>query len=41
MFGISGMKAFQETCQYAKEKGMVVIADVKRGDIGSTATRLL
>ena len=37
MFGIPGMKAFKETCKYAKEKGMVVIADVKRGDIGSTA----
>lgn len=37
MFGIPGMKAFKETCQYAKEKGMVVIADAKRGDIGSTA----
>lgn len=31
------MKAFKETCQYAKEKGMVVMADSKRGDIGSTA----
>lgn len=40
MFGIPGMKAFQETCQYAKEKGMIVIADIKRGDIGSTATRI-
>ena len=38
MFGIPGMEAFQETCRYAKEKGMVVIADIKRGDIGSTAT---
>ncbi len=37
MFGIEGMKAFKETCKYAKEKGMVVIADAKRGDIGSTA----
>ncbi len=37
MFGIPGMKAFQETCKYAKEKGMLVIADIKRGDIGSTA----
>lgn len=37
MFGIEGIKAFQETCQYAKEKGMIVIADNKRGDIGSTA----
>ena len=37
MFGIEGMKAFKETCKYAKEKGMIVIADAKRGDIGSTA----
>lgn len=37
MFGIEGMKAFKETCEYAKEKGMIVIADAKRGDIGSTA----
>lgn len=37
MFGIPGMEAFQETCRYAKEKGIVVIADIKRGDIGSTA----
>lgn len=37
MFGIEGMKTFKETCRYAKEKGMIVIADAKRGDIGSTA----
>ena len=37
MFGIEGIKVFNETCKYAKEKGMIVIADVKRGDIGSTA----
>ena len=37
MFGIEGMKAFKETCEYAKKKGMIVIADIKRGDIGSTA----
>ena len=37
MYGIEGMKAFEETCKHAKEKGMVVIADIKRGDIGSTA----
>ena len=37
MFGIPGMNAFYETCKYAKEKGMLVIADIKRGDIGSTA----
>lgn len=37
MFGIEGIKAFKETCEYAKQKGMIVIADIKRGDIGSTA----
>lgn len=37
MFGIYGIKVFKETCNYAKEKGMIVIADAKRGDIGSTA----
>ncbi len=37
MFGIPGIKAFEETCKYAKEKGMIVIADMKRGDIGTTA----
>ena len=37
MFGLPGMKAFEETCKYAKEKGMIVIADMKRGDIGTTA----
>ncbi len=40
MYGIPGMEAFKETCRYAKEKKMVVIADIKRGDIGSTATRI-
>ena len=28
MFGIPGMQAFEETCKYAKEKGMIVIADM-------------
>ena len=28
MFGIEGMKCFKETCKYAKEKGMIVIADI-------------
>lgn len=32
-----GIEAFEETCRYAKEKGMIVIADMKRGDIGTTA----
>lgn len=37
MFGIEGIKLFNETCKYAREKGLVVIVDAKRGDIGSTA----
>jgi orotidine-5'-phosphate decarboxylase len=37
MFGIDGIKAFDKTIKYAKEKGMMVIVDAKRGDIGSTA----
>lgn len=37
MYGIPGIQAFKETCSYAKQKGMIVIADIKRGDIGSTA----
>lgn len=36
-FGLEGLKAYQKTVDYCKEKGLVVIADVKRGDIGSTA----
>ena len=37
MLGEQGMKAFKDTCAYARSKGMLVIADIKRGDIGSTA----
>lgn len=36
-FGIEGLIAYKRTVQYAKEKGLVVIGDVKRGDIGSTS----
>ena len=35
--GWQGMKAMDETIRYAREKGLFVIADIKRGDIGSTA----
>ena len=38
MYGVAGMKAYEETLKYAAEKGMVVIADAKRNDIGSTAS---
>ena len=36
-FGIPGLAAFQKTVDYCREKGLVVIGDVKRGDIGSTS----
>ena len=36
-FGIEGMIAFQRTCEYAKSKDLVIIGDIKRGDIGSTS----
>mgnify|MGYP002510541435 CR=1 FL=1 len=36
-FGIPGMVAFKKTVDYCKEKGLIVIGDVKRGDIGSTS----
>ncbi len=37
MYGIEGLMAFEETVKYAKQKGMIVIADGKRNDIGTTA----
>lgn len=36
-FGIEGMIAYKRTVDYCKEKGLVVIGDIKRGDIGSTS----
>lgn len=36
-FGIEGLMAFKKTVDYCKEKDLVVIGDVKRGDIGSTS----
>ena len=38
MYGVHGMEALRRTISYAKEKGMLVIADAKRNDIGSTAS---
>lgn len=38
MYGWQGVRALEKTIRYAKEKGMFVILDVKRGDIGSTAS---
>lgn len=37
-YGFPGIWAFGETCKYAQEKGLIVIADVKRSDIGSSAS---
>ena len=36
-FGIDGMIAYKNTVEYAKSKGLIVIGDAKRGDIGSTS----
>lgn len=36
-FGIPGLMAFKKTVDYCKEKDLVVIGDIKRGDIGSTS----
>ena len=37
-FGLPGLATFKKTIDYCKEKGLVVIGDIKRGDIGSTST---
>ena len=37
-FGIPGLVAFKKTLDYCKSKGLVVIGDIKRGDIGSTSS---
>lgn len=38
MYGYEGLRAFNYTVNYARGRGMVVIADCKRNDIGSTAS---
>ncbi len=37
MYGLEGLRAMDETIKYAKSKGLYVILDVKRNDIGTTA----
>ena len=37
MYGVEGMKTFAETLAYASKKGMYVMTDAKRNDIGATA----
>ncbi|MBM7624283.1 orotidine-5'-phosphate decarboxylase [Sporohalobacter salinus] len=36
-YGYQGIKAYEETIEYAKKRGLLVIGDAKRNDIGSTA----
>ena len=36
-FGVEGLKAYQRTVDYCHSKDLVVIGDIKRGDIGSTS----
>ena len=36
-FGIPGLIAYKKTVDYCKSKDLVVIGDIKRGDIGSTS----
>lgn len=38
-YGVEGLKAFYDTAAYAKKKGLIVITDGKRNDIGSTAEK--
>lgn len=37
-FGLPGLETFKRTVDYCREKGLAVIGDIKRGDIGSTST---
>lgn len=37
LLGVPGLKTYQETVKYAQSKGLYVIGDIKRGDIGSTS----
>lgn len=37
MYGLEGMRTFAETVKYASKKGMLVMTDAKRNDIGATA----
>ncbi len=36
-FGLEGLKIYEKTVRYCQEKGLLVIGDAKRGDIGSTS----
>lgn len=36
-WGVMGLKAYEKTIAYAKEKDLIVLGDIKRGDVASTA----
>ena len=36
-FGLPGLEVYDRTVRYCREKGLIIIGDVKRGDIGSTS----
>lgn len=36
-FGIPGLLSYKKTIDYCREKGLIIIGDIKRGDIGSTS----
>lgn len=36
-FGVEGLKVYEKTVKYCKDRGLIVIGDAKRGDIGSTS----
>lgn len=36
-FGLEGLMAYHKTVEYCKAKGLIVVGDIKRGDIGSTS----
>ena len=37
-YGLPGMETYKKTIDYAHKKGLIVIGDIKRGDIGSTSS---
>lgn len=37
-FGVEGLLAYKKTLDYCREKDLVIIGDIKRGDIGSTSS---
>ena len=36
-FGLPGLETYDRTVRYCRKKGLIIIGDVKRGDIGSTS----